>query len=733
MASGHNLILDLTTVLGASALGGYLANRLRQPVLLGYLASGLLVGPFGLKLVGELEQVKSLAEIGIVFLLFTYGVEFSLSQLKRFKDIVLKGSLLQISLTITLVAVLANGLGWVDGFTPGIMLGFIISLSSTSVVLKTLMERGETNTLHGQVMLAILIAQDLSLGLMLAVIPALQQPSDIGSALVVALLKALVFLAAALAAGRWIVPHLIKYIARTENSELFLITVIALCLGIALITAGLGLSVEMGAFVAGLMMAEIDYADQAVAKIIPLKDTFVCLFFASIGMLIEPEVLLENFGIIIGLVMLVMGGKAAIILPIVLKFGYSFKTAFIASFGLNQIGEFSFVLAVVGFELGFITRDQYLLLVGTTAITLVLTPMWLRWSPRIADHLVNLPFLKNYLRQFQGTKALSIPETICNHVVVAGYGRVGRVLVNILRNQGHQVLVIENSEAAIQRLRHEKIPYMFGDAHSELVLEKAHLEKAKALAIALPDPGSTRLLLKRALKFAPGLDIVARSHKNSEIDLLTQLGAREVVQPEFEAALEMGAHVLVALGETPGMIQSVINRIHQDRYLSVRPEQATYSKQQDITDVAQELHSEWVTLSQTSRLDWVTLAAADIRNVTGVTVLTIQQGNDIVHYPQGKMTLRSGDRLLVVGEPEELAAFRDWIESRSFLSEGSKHWVTLVENSSLVGMKPMDLQNQYNVIVQALRRQGKLYNPVDEAGVLQVGDCVLLSGEWDED
>ncbi|BAT51513.1 putative potassium efflux transporter [Nostoc sp. NIES-3756] len=570
MAVEQSLILDMTTVLGTSALGGYLANRLRQPVLLGYLITGLLVGPYGFKLLSDVPRIQALASIGVAFLLFALGVEFSLTELKRVKDIAIKGSLLQIGLTTAFVASLTIWLGWVEGLTQGIFLGAVLSLSSTAVVLKSLAETGETNTIHGQVMLAILIAQDLMLGLMLAILPALNQPESIGLALGSALLKVLIFLAAAFAFGRWIVPTLISKVAATENTELFILTVIALCLGVALVTAKLGLSIEMGAFVAGLMVSEIDYADHALAKVLPLRDTFACLFFASIGMLIDPNVLIQNIGKILGLVTLVMLGKAAIIMPIILRFGYSLKTAIITSFGINQIGEFSFVLALAGLQLKLITESKYLLLLGTTAITLILTPVWLKISPHIASRLLQMPLFANSLRQFAEPKMLSIPETISGHVVVAGYGRVGQVIAKILQNQGYAIIVIENSEAAIQRLRMEHIPYIFGDADSELVLEKAYLETAKALAIALPDPASSRLLLQRALAIAPGLDVIARSHHNREIDILAQMGAKEVVQPEFEAALELSAHLLTTLGEPENQIRTVISNIRTDRYRSIR-------------------------------------------------------------------------------------------------------------------------------------------------------------------
>lgn len=566
----HTFVVDITTILGSSALGGFIAYHLRQPVLLGYLVCGLILGPFGLGQISQIEEIKSLAEIGVAFLLFALGVEFSLAELKRVKDIAIKGSLLQITLTITLVAIWTTMLGWVETPVKGIFMGAILSLSSTAVVLKTHTERGEINTIHGQVMLAILIAQDLALGLMLAVLPALNQPENLVFALIAAIIKVVIFFACALAAGYWLIPRMMMTVGKTENNELFLLTVIALCLGIALITASLGLSIEMGAFVAGLTISEIDYADRALAKMIPLRDTFACLFFVSIGMLINPVTIWENFGVIIGLVALITIGKAGIVFPIIWKFGYSFKTAIISSLGLNQIGEFSFVLAVLGERLGFITSEQYNLLIGTTAITLVITPISMKLAPDIAHKLANFPPVASYLESKQQNKHISIPETIRNHIVVAGYGRVGRVIVKVLRDRGFPVLVIENSEAAIGRLRQEEIPYIFGDADSELVLNKCHLDRALALAIALPDPASTRMLLLQALKVNPKIDIVARSHSDREIDLLTKIGANEVVQPEFEAALEMGRQILSTLGENETEVGIVLQAIRTDRYLSVR-------------------------------------------------------------------------------------------------------------------------------------------------------------------
>ncbi len=570
MASETSFTFELMLVLGAAATGGYIVSRLRQPVLLGYLASGLVIGPLGLRLITDTGNIQELAELGVAFLLFALGVQFSLEELNRVRNVALQGSLFQMGLTTGSVSAIALTFGWVDSLPEGIFWGALLSLSSTAVVLKMLTERGEINTRHGQIMLAILIAQDLALGFMLAILPAINQSGPLWQVIGLVLLKVGGFLVAAMLIGRWIIPVVIRQVARTESDELFLLTLIALCLGVALVTAQLGLSIEIGAFVAGLMISEIDYADHALAKVLPLRDTFASLFFVSIGMLIDPVVLVNNFDRILGLVSLVMVGKALIVLPIVLLFGYSLKTAVLTSCGLNQIGEFSFVLALVGLENNLISQDTYLLLLGTTAITLVLTPLSFKLSSPLAQWLYHQPKLSALLQRLESSQQSTGAEEMSNHVVVAGFGRVGRVIVNLLRQEGYKVLVLENSEAAAQSLRREKIPFVLGDADSELILAKAALPKARALAIALPDPTSTRLLLTRARAIAPHLDIIARAHSTKELDQLSQLGAQEVVQPEFEAALALSAHLLSTLGQIDGQSEATMAQIRADHYRSVR-------------------------------------------------------------------------------------------------------------------------------------------------------------------
>ena len=570
MQEDFRLIIDLVLVLSVACAGGLLAARLQLPVILGYMLGGIVVGPTGLGLIKELIQVETLAQFGVAFLLFALGVEFSLGQLKKVQAIGLGGGTLQIFSTIALTAIIATLIGWVTTPIQGIFLGAILSLSSTAVVLRGLTESNESESVAGQVMLSILIVQDLALGLMLAVLPALDQPAEvIGWAIGKALLLMALFAGGAIAAGIWIIPPLLKAVAQTESRELFLLSVIVLCFAIALLTEYLGLSIEMGAFVAGLMISEVEYADQTLSYVEPLRDVFATLFFAAIGMLIDPVFLWQHWELILGLVAIVMVGKFAIIVPLVMLFRYPLRIAITVGLGLVQIGEFSFVLASSGQQLGIISRQVYLLILGTTALTLIITPFLMKATPQILSFLEKVPFIKTLLAK------LDIPQEVTgshlkNHVIVCGYGRVGQNIVHLLLAKGYPVLVIELSETKVQLLRDRQIPYLYGNCASPLVLERAELESAKSMVIVTRDSMSTRLCVKYAIALKPDIDIVARAFSDGDIDGLYQLGAKEVVHPEFEASLEISTHLLLSLGETKENVETEINQVRNNRYTNLR-------------------------------------------------------------------------------------------------------------------------------------------------------------------
>nr|WP_242035002.1 cation:proton antiporter [Dolichospermum sp. FACHB-1091] len=662
----------MVSVFAVAACGGLLAVLLKQPVLLGYIIGGMVVGPTGLGLIKEIVQVETLAQFGVAFLLFALGVEFSLTELKKVKAIALGGGTLQIILTI-IFTVLVCGITGAWGTLPakGVFLGSILSLSSTAVVLKCLMERNETETPHGQVMLGILVVQDLALGLMLAVLPALHQPGEaIGVAVVMALVKIGLFAAGAYAAGIWLIPRLLRLLAGTESKELFLLGVVSICLGIALLTEYLGLSIEMGAFVAGLMISEVEYADETLTIVEPLRDIFASLFFAAIGMLIDPVFLWQNLELILGLVALVFVGKFLIITPLVRLFRYPLKIALIAGLGLAQIGEFSFVLASEGQALGLVSRRIYLLILGTTAVTLMLTPFVLRLLPFLFDFAESIPWLKSYLVNDQALDlSADLPQK--DHIVVCGYGRIGQNLVKLLQQYQLPVVVIDQSESRIQQLREAGIPYVYGNSVSLHVLETAGVSHAQGMAIALPDPASIRLCLKRALELCPELDTVVRATQDKNIEVLYQLGAKEVIQPEFEASLEMANHLLIGAGLLPDLLQQKMQEIRQNHYLDLRPERSPAEVSQYLQKVTRDLNRRWYDLPANSPFIGMTLEEVNMRYLTGVSLMAIRRADgEEIDYPNHQTTFLLGDRLLVVGSNQELNALVEIAEGKITIFPG---------------------------------------------------------------
>ena len=628
-------------------------------------------------------------------------------------------------------------LGWDTSPIQGIFLGAILSLSSTAVVLKCLMERNEMASPQGQIMLGILVVQDLALGLMLAVLPALNQPQGgvIFEAVGRSLLLIGLFALGAVVAGIWVIPKLLQFLAKTESKELFLLGVVALCLGIALLTEHLGFSIEMGAFVAGLMISEVEYADQTLTYVEPIRDIFAALFFVAVGMLIDPVFLWEHLELIIGLMLLIVAGKTLIIIPIVKLFGYSWRTSIITGLGLAQIGEFSFVLASAGQGLGLVSRRVYLLIVGTTALTLIITTFIFQFAPKLLYWIEEKLDLSNLLENSQ--KITNIAEDLPqqNHIIVCGYGRVGRNLVRLLQSHNYAVIVIDQSEKTVQELRNNQIPYLYGNAASLHVLEAAGVDRAASMAIALPDPMSTRLCLKRSLEFSPNLDVIVIADRDKDIELLYQLGAKEVVQPEFEASLELSNHVLTKMGLGGDKIQQEMQKIRQSQYSDFRPKQSAQEVARDLQQATQEMNSKWYALPTNSPLMGMTLEESNIRPMTGISIMAIRRfTGEEIDYPDGQVRLEKDDKLLVVGEAaaletlDQLAKGEVTIPAESI----SCQWLNIPENSQVIGksLSKLDLANRFGVQVQALRREDKFYRWPNRSLDLEAGDRLLLCGSF---
>ena len=722
---------ELIVIFAAAAIGGLLASFLKQPVILGYLLAGILVGPFELGLIKDYAEVEIIAELGVTFLLFSIGVEFSFAELNKVKKISLGGGGLQLVLTISLTALVAVTVGWVTTVPQGIFLGELISLSSTAVVIKALTEQDEMATAHGQVMLGILIVQDLALGLMLAILPALNSPIDqLGFAIAIALLKLALFALGAIVVGKWLIPPFLQLLAKTESDELFLLGVVTLCLGIALLTGKIGLSTEMGAFVAGLMISEVEYADQTLDYVEPIRDICAAAFFAAIGVLIDPVFVWNNLTLILGLVTVVLVGKSLIIAPLVVLFRYPLKTAIISGLGLAQIGEFSFVLAGQGSKFGLISENVYSLLLGTTAVTLIVTPFVLRLLPAILTKAESFDWFAQADRPLDASEELSLQD----HIIVCGYGRVGSNIVKLFRDRNYPVLVIEQSEYNVQKLRSAKIPYIYGNAASLLVLEKAGVNQAKGMVIALPDPMTIRLCLKRALILNPELDLVVRASSEKDIELLYQMGAKEVVQPEFEASLELATHLFAGLGFPLVAIQQNIQQIRASHYSTLRPEQSQDEIFREIQEATRTMKSKMYALPPNSVLVGKTVEKARLRSLTGVILMAITRSNgEKIDYPEPGTAIQKGDTFLLVGETDELATFNKLAKGETPplpKDTDSSLWVVVPENSLIAGktLAELTFEQQFGTIVQAIRRKGKYIRFPDGDNAIQADDKLLLFG-----
>jgi CPA2 family monovalent cation:H+ antiporter-2 len=560
---------DLLIVLVAAIAGGMLARVLRLPVILGYIAAGIAVGPFGLGtlsffggtgFVNRGDTISSLAEIGVILLLFAIGLEFSLKELLGMGKIAVFGGILQIVLT----AAAGYGLGQVLGLdmTGSVFFGFIISLSSTMVGLKLLMERGELDTNHGRIMLGILLVQDLAVVPIMVTMQAVTGASgSLWGALGLAIGKAAAFIAVMLVLGYWGLPWLLAKVAAQRTRELFLLTVIVIGFGAAFGTVQLGLSAAFGAFAAGLLISQSGYARQAFADIMPLRDTFGALFFVSLGMLADLDYVFSHVTEIAIVVAVIMVVKFLLVSGIVRGFNYSHKTVLLVGTGLIQIGEFSFILALLAVDTGIITDSFYQLIVASAIITMLLTPFFMSMNAGLYRVLSQRPWFARFVADRSEPAHLAEALELSRHAVICGYGSCGGRLAEVLEKQKFAYLVIDLDPTVIQDLRKRRIPCIYGDASNPEILSHASLDKARILVCTIPDYQAEELTARNARAINPRLDIVARVHRDQDVALLRGVGVTELVLPFFEGSLEMVRHTLHRFGMTSTDIQYILNNL----------------------------------------------------------------------------------------------------------------------------------------------------------------------------
>jgi CPA2 family monovalent cation:H+ antiporter-2 len=558
-----SLLASMAIVLGVALVGGMAARLLQLPVILGYLLSGIVIGPYGLKLVSEVGDVETLAEIGVVLLMFTLGIEFSLKTLRQVGKVAVFGGAAQIVATVALGLMVGWLLQW--SLKEAVVFGFFIALSSTIIVLKTLMERGELGSTHGRVMIGILLVQDLSVVIMMVILTSLGDPEmGVWEALGWAALKAVLFLVVIFALGYWVLPRVMRRVVGGRSRELFLLTLVCLSLGAAFAADYVGLSAALGAFLAGLLFSESEYAHQALADIKPLRDIFAILFFVSLGMLADPGFIAQNPGEVGAVVAAIVLGKFLITALVPLGFGYSAKTSLFAGSGLFQIGEFSFVLAALALEMDIISNDLYSLTMAAAVITILLTPFGMGLTSKIYHRLIQLERVSSFLAARLDPAVLEQGRQLSGHAVVCGYGRMAKSLGQVLERRNFSYLVIDIDPRVIDLARERSIPCIYGDASNPEILARAELERARVLVVTFPDPIAAKLAVANARRINPRIDVVARVHRDEDTGVLRSLGVAEMVRPELEAGLEIIRHTLHRFGLTTQEIQYIVNTLREE-------------------------------------------------------------------------------------------------------------------------------------------------------------------------
>lgn len=550
---------DIAIILVASLIGGLIAQRLRQPLILGYILAGIAVGPHtGGVTVTEIHDIELLAEIGVALLLFALGLEFSFRDLQPVRYVALIGTPIQMLLTIAFGYGIGRWLGYDS--VPSLWMGAIMSLSSTMVILKTLMNRGLMGTLSSRVMIGMLIVQDLAIIPLMIILPQLSNPQA-GLPLVAwAVFKATFFLALMILVGTKIIPRLLAYITSWNSRELFILSITAIGLGVGYATYLFGLSFAFGAFVAGMVLSESEYSHQALSDIIPLRDIFGLLFFASVGMLLDPSFLFAHIKEVLLLVLLIIAGKGFIFGVLVQFFGYGNVIPLAVGLGLFQIGEFSFVLAGVGLSSKAISSDLYALMLNTAIFTMLLTPA-------ISGLTAPLYALRKKWFKHETLQTINLPEAgLHDHVIIAGGGQTGSYVAQVLKKLGMAFVVIEFNTLQVNHFKGLATPLVYGDAGQPLVLEAAGIENARLLIITTPSAITTRAIAEQGLHLNEKLHVLARSNGRDHMRILRKIGVHGVVQPEFEAGLEITRQALLALDVTDHEIRHFTDQVRQELY-----------------------------------------------------------------------------------------------------------------------------------------------------------------------
>ena len=642
---------DIVIIIVAGLVGALIAHRLKQPLMLGYILAGVLVGPFtGGVTVGDIHEIEKLAEIGVALLLFALGLEFSLKELRPVRGIALIGTPLQIILTTIIGYSIGRWLGW--PLLPAIWLGALISFSSTMVILKTLMNQGVMGTLSSRVMIGVLIVQDLAVVPMMIMLPKLGNPEAGLPALGLAAVKAAVFLTLMLYLGtRWL-PRLLAMIARWESRELFLLSITAIGLGVGYATYLFGLSFAFGAFIAGIVLSESDYGHQALSDIIPLRDLFGLLFFTSVGMLLNPQFFLEYWESVLGLVILAGLGKGVIMAVLAWLFGYRNIIPLAVGFGMFQIGEFSFLLAQEGYASGALDAAQHGLVLSATVFSMVLTPL-------ISGMTKPLYVLMQRSSKNNTVETINLPQqALSEHVVVVGGGRVGQHVARVLCQLEVPFVVLEVNHRRFEECKAAGFPTIYGDASQDMVLSAARIQHAGQMLVTAPGVAQAIQIVQRVRQLHPEMHIVVRAEGKEQMHALYGLGVYMVILPELEAGLEIARQTLLHLKMPVTLIQQYTDAIRRELY------QPLVEQSEGDLDFALLKHARnllelsWERLSPDNPMVNCSLRELGIRQRLGVSIVGVIRKGKFLPNPDANFLFKENDLVAAIGNVEQLQSYK---------------------------------------------------------------------------
>ncbi len=641
---------DISIIVVAALFGALIAQRLRQPLILGYILAGIVVGPHtpGIAITDG-HEIELLAEIGVALLLFALGLEFSLRELKPVRRIALIGTPLQILLTLALGYALGRHLGLPSD--QALWLGALASLSSTMVVLKTMMNQGVLGTLSSRVMVGMLIVQDLAVVPLMIILPQLGDPRSGLPLLGWAALKSALFLLLMFLLGTRVLPRLLAVVARLRSRELFILTITAMGLGIGYATYLFGLSFAFGAFVAGMVLSESDFGHQALNDIIPLRDIFGLLFFTSVGMLLDLRFLAAHWQQVLLLVALVSVGKGSIFAALSRLFGYANIVPLAVGLGLFQIGEFSFVLARVGLETGAFGKELYSLVLAASVISMVATPFVAAMAPRL--YKLRKRFFKHEPLQTANLPAQGLRD----QVIVAGGGRAGLHVAQVLQRLKVPLVIAEMDHPRMLECKAAELPVIYGDLSQPVVLDAAGIGEARLLLITVRSIVAATEIVRQALQRNPGLHIVARAEGDEQMRTLYAQGVYMVVLPEMEAGLEFARQSLLHLRFPAADIQEYTDAVRRHLYAPIYEKEGDYRLVTRLDRVKDLLEISWVRLDPASPLVGRSIGEAAVRNRTGASVLGVIHNDIFGPNPGPEYRFGADDLVAVVGNSLERERF----------------------------------------------------------------------------